>query len=372
MNIVTKLSDNLLPKLKAADELWIAVGMINLDGLLFLLRNTPTNCTRNFLLGVDLPTDPNALGKLNELQLKSNLNVRLFTESEFYHPKIYLKRSSNTFSGFIGSANCTNGGLNKNIELTIQVDDQTICTHLKSWFDSVFDRAKPLTSSFVKTYRAHYSERRRRKSEDEQAARDEKKAFTQKLEITLKQKNAFIRILRGYRQRHDYEDIRLKRQKSISELRSSLDYPHFDNVDVDLFFSIWELGHIIALPKPTIRREITKFSKLLRVLCDERMDVAQRYERVLAGDLRIRGVNKGLVSKILAIHNPTEYFVKNAKSEGALRKYGIELPRGLSRGEKYKITCRFLKEICTETSIENLAVLDYYLYLEGQNAARPT
>ena len=60
MNIVTKLSDDLLLKLKTADELWVAVGLISLDGLNFLLRNTPMNCTRNFLLGVDLPTDPNA------------------------------------------------------------------------------------------------------------------------------------------------------------------------------------------------------------------------------------------------------------------------------------------------------------------------
>lgn len=180
MNIVTKLSESLLPKLKAADELWIAVGLINRGGLAFILDNIPTNCALNFLLGVDLPTDPDALRKLNELQLKSNAKVRLFTDKEFYHPKVYLTRSSNTFSALVGSANCTGGGLDKNVELTIQVGDQTICAHLKSWFDSTFDRAKPLTDSYVKTYRARYAERRRRRSEDEKAARHEKKALTKR------------------------------------------------------------------------------------------------------------------------------------------------------------------------------------------------
>jgi HKD family nuclease len=160
MSIVTKLSDELWPKLKSADELWVAVGLINLNGLNFLLDSTRPNCTRSFLLGIDLPTDPEALHKLNELQLKPNLNVRLFTDQEFFHPKMYLLRTNNIFSGFIGSANCTNGGLNRNIELTIPVDDQMICAGLKSWFEARFDQAKRLTNFFVETYRAHYIERR--------------------------------------------------------------------------------------------------------------------------------------------------------------------------------------------------------------------
>ena len=141
MRIAIKLSDYLLPKLEAADELWVAVGLINLHGLNFLLDNTQTNCTRSFLLGIDLPTDPKALHKLNEMQLKPNLNVRRFRDREFYHPKMYLVRSNNVFSGFIGSANCTNGGLNRNIELTIQADNQMICAELKSWNEEKFYRA---------------------------------------------------------------------------------------------------------------------------------------------------------------------------------------------------------------------------------------
>ena len=190
--------------LEAADELWVAVGLINLHGLNFLLDNTQPDCTRNFLLGIDLPTDPKALHRLNEMQLKPNLNVnvRLLKDREFvYHPKMYLVRSKDTFSGFIGSANCTNGGLSKNIELTIQVDDQMICSELESWFEEKFDRADHLTSSYLEIYQAYYSKRRARQSEDEKVAMNlkERSAVSSreaKEEVVKIEKARFDRLLR--------------------------------------------------------------------------------------------------------------------------------------------------------------------------------
>jgi len=364
--LITKLSDNLISDIKTADEIWIAVALLNSTGLKFLTDKLPNNCIQNYLIGVDLPTDPKALWTLFEWQLKSNLTANLYTDSEYFHPKLYLFRKGNIYKGFIGSANCTNSGLNDNIELTVAVDDQEICKELKSWFEKLSGKAKPLTKKFLQSYQDDYNQRRERERAEERTSKREKQELNEEYEATLSARNEFIKVLRSYRlQTNQYNDVVAERKEKVKELRSTLDYPGFSDIDIDGFFSIWDLGHIIALPKPTIKREIKKFSKLLTMLCDEQMDIAVRYNRALEGDLKIRGVNEGLVSKLLVIHNPDLYFVKNDKTTTALKKYGIELPRGLSKGDKYKITCKFLRQICKETDIKNLAVLDHYLYLEG-------
>ena len=319
------------------------------------------------MIGLDLPTDPKALKKLNELQLKSDLNVRLYTEKECFHPKVYLIKKKKTYSAFVGSANCTNGGLFNNVELTTNTTNQAICRQLIKWFEQYFKIGKPLTTTFIEQYQAEYSERQERKKQEEKTTRKEKQILNEEFEATLSDKSQFLKILKQYRKDSDYSEIVADRQKTIKELRNDLDYPNYQTLDIDSYFSHWELGHLIAIAIPAIKRHIPQLKKLLKYLSDENIDIALRYDRALAGDLKVEGVSKAFVSKVLAAHRPDLYFVKNDKSEKALRKYGIQLPRGLTSGVKYKITCKFLQQVCKDTNIMDLAVLDYYLYLEGND-----
>lgn len=365
--LLTKLSDGLFPELKNADEIWIAVALINSAGLKFIQDKLPTDCIQNYLIGINLPTEPKALWTLFEGQLKSDLKVRLYTDKETFHPKVYLFRKGNNYKGFIGSANCTNGGLYNNIELGVCVDDQETCVQIKNWFDKLTKDAKPVTKKFLLKYQEDYLARRDKRKEDERTAEREKRELNEEYETTLTERAAFIKVLKNYRrQQDDYKAVQKERRATVKELRSTLDYPNFKNIDVESFFFIQELGHIIHIPKPTIKKEIKKFGRLLKMICDEQTDIAVRMDRALNGDLKIRGVSEGLLSKVLVIHRPDLYFVKNEKSDTALKKYGIEFPRGLSKGDKYKITCKFLQQVCKETEIENLAVLDKYLYNEGK------
>ncbi len=191
--------------------------------------------------------------------------------------------------------------------------------------------------------------------------------MNEEFEAILSEKSEFIKILKQYRKDSDYKAIVTDRQKTVDELRNDLDYPNYQTVDIDSYFSHWELGHLIAIAIPAIKRNIPQLKKLLKYLSDESIDIATRYDRAISGDLKVEGVSKAFISKVLAAHRPDLYFVKNTKTEKALRKYGIELPRGLTEGEKYKITCKFLRQVCNDTDIKDLAVLDYYLYLEGND-----
>lgn len=366
--IIQKLADPLKKELNQADEIWVAVALITKEGLKLILDNTPKDCRQSYLIGIDLPTDPKALKWLHDLGLTKDFSVQLFSQKEFYHPKVYLTRQKDKYVTFLGSANCTLGGLVGNIEISVRLDDQQTCRDILTWFNKLQKVAKPLTPTFITKYTSDYQVRQERKRLDETTASKEKRVLNEEFEATLKERSKLLKVLKGYRQSKGYSTDKNEREKVVKELRASLDYPSFQKIDVDHFFSIWELGHIIPLPKPTIKREIKKFSRLLRMLCNESVDIATRYNKALQGDLKIRGVGEGLVSKILTIHSPKDYFVKNTKSETALKKYGIQLPRGLSKGDKYKITAMFLKEIYKETNIADMAILDYYLYLEGNES----
>ncbi|MEI8202907.1 MAG: phospholipase D family protein, partial [Bacteroidota bacterium] len=144
-----KLSVNLKSELKNAEEIWVAVGLLNLTGLDFLLQALPDTCKLNFIVGIDLPTDPKALIKLLSLKGKRTTNVKILTES-FFHPKVYIIKSHKLFTAFIGSANCTNGGLNANIEMSIGTKETNICKELIGWFENtLLPISQPLTSDFI-------------------------------------------------------------------------------------------------------------------------------------------------------------------------------------------------------------------------------
>jgi len=363
--VITKLSSKIKSEFKKADEIWVAVALLNNSGLKFILDNLKDSSKKNFLIGINLPTDPKALKKLYELQLTSDFNVRIHTDKQYFHPKLYLSKNKSDFTGFIGSANCTNGGLNSNVELSLMTKETQTCEDLKKWFEKTYKIGKPLTLPFLSKYQADYDERLKRKKDDEKTANKLKKELEKEVEANFIQRKEFIKTLKSYRKQIDYQFWVNDRKESVKEIKESIDYPNFDNINLNDFFNIPALGKLLHIPKPSIQRNIRKFRKLLNMLCDDTIDISVRYNSAFEKKYKINGVSDSLISKILIIHNPNEYYVKNGKTNLALKKFGIEIPRGISKGDKYKITSKVLKEICEETGISNLAVLDYYLYEIG-------
>lgn len=364
-NIVENLKADLTKEIKNADEIWVAVALVTTSALDFILSQLSEDTSQNYLIGINLPTEPNALKKLHRLELKDKIKSRIYTSKEFYHPKLYVIRKGSKYVSFIGSANCTNGGLSKNIELSYKIDNQTECKELVKWFEKFNDEAIAITASFLKEYEKFYQKRLERKRADESDAQNLKKKLKQEHEVTMAAKKELIEVLKWHRKQPIYEQHKEERQGNVKRLRESLDYPTFKNINVDAFFSIWELGHLIAIPIPTVKKEINKLRNMLEYLCDDRIDIATRINEVLSGDLKIRGVAEAMISKILTIHNPKEYSIRNQKIDNVLTNYGIQIPKRISKGEKYKAVNTFLIQIAKKSNIDNLAVLDLYLYKEA-------
>ena len=164
--ITTKLSDNLRVAFKTADEIWVAVALLNIQGFDYIERTISKKCKINFIGGIDLPTDPAALTKLLNLKTKQTVSAYIFTDGIF-HPKVFITRVGDQFTSFVGSANCTNGGLNRNIEMTIEINDLSISKQLLAWFSKTQENSIILTADFISDYLPKYKNRIKRRKEDQ-------------------------------------------------------------------------------------------------------------------------------------------------------------------------------------------------------------
>ena len=362
--IISRLSDDLKTELKTANEIWVAVGLLNLNGLEFILKTIPSKCKMHFIACVDLPTDPKALTRLLSLKLKQNITANILIQ-EFFHPKVYIIKSNKRITAFVGSANCTNGGLKENIEMSIQSKEQEVCKELIYWFEKeLMPNSQPLTSDFIKDYKPKYDNRIKKRRKENEQINDFKEQEENKLEANIEYKTKFISELRKFRRTKEYLEHKKERQIIVRRLRKCLDYPNFKHIDFKTFFSIKELGTIVAIKvKSKILASQKKFTSLMKFICDETIPLKERIDEAMNGEKSIENIKEGFISKVLVIHRPKLYYVHNDAFIEILQPFNLTLPRGLSFGEKYELIRNILKEIMKETKIDDFATLDQCLWM---------
>ena len=234
--ITEKLSGDLKSELKKADEIWIAVGLLNYKGLLFILERVSKACRLNFVVGIDLPTEPKALSKLLSLKGKRPITAKVLTE-DFFHPKVYIIKSGRKLTAFVGSANCTNGGLEANIEMSIGTKDKNVCKELIKWFEkTLLPASQPLSFDFINQYKPKYDNRLKRITKEKAEIESIKEKEQIKLQANLRLRAKFISQLKHFRKKKEYLKNKKHRQLIVRELRKCLDYPNFKNLDLKLFF----------------------------------------------------------------------------------------------------------------------------------------
>lgn len=362
-SISSTLSTDLKTELKKADEIWIAVGLLNNSGLQFILDTVTKSCILNFIVGIDLPTDPKALSKLLSLKGKRRVTAKILTE-DFFHPKVYIIKSQRQSISFVGSANCTMGGLKENIEMSIVTKDSTVCKNLIDWFEKkLLPNSQPLTADFIKDYKPKYDNRIKRRKKEKEEIQGLKEKEEVKAQANIKARAKLILALQRVRKSKDYIQKVKDRQSVVRQLRKCLDYPNFKSIDLKTFFSIKELGTIVPIRvKAKILADRTKFAELMKLICNEQIPIKDRIDEALNGKFSIANVGEGFISKVLVTHNSKKYYLHNKVFTDKLRPFGLELPRGLSFGEKYELTRDILQLILKETSIEDFATFDHYIW----------
>jgi HKD family nuclease len=365
--IIQQLEKALKQDLKKANEVWVAVAMVSVKGLDFL-TTAARKAKMNMVVGVDLPTPPDVLETLFKNELTSNSwNVWLFDKG-YFHPKIYIIKSSNgKYIAYVGSGNLTVGGLKEHAEVSVRLTDQKACKQLLDIFKGYCSpiQSVKLTAEWLETYRSEFTLRNERRKQDEAATEGLKTGARKASQATMEREKEFIQELKKFRKSDDYEARRKARLKAIKTIKRSLDYDNgFRKPDIDSFFSVGELGQLRHLNKSHIIENLAAFKKTLKMLIDEEIDIAERYQSAVSqqGEYKIDGAAQALISKVLTSHDPHQYFVANSRSDLVFKEFGLRLPKGLNEGEKYKVMANFLREACDQANIPNFAVLDDYIY----------
>tara|TARA_R110002051_G_scaffold58469_1_gene107687 strand:- start:4175 stop:5452 length:1278 start_codon:yes stop_codon:yes gene_type:complete len=157
MKKVIRLKSEFEKLVRNAEEILVATAMMSDYGLSqFNERNE--DCLFQVLVGIDLPTQPSALQRMynDEIEVRVH-NVK----GQFFHPKVYLFNKGEKWTAFVGSGNCTMGGIERNIEMSIKVEDESTIKELIHWFGIYYDKhSQELTQDFIDDYTVMFNSRK--------------------------------------------------------------------------------------------------------------------------------------------------------------------------------------------------------------------
>ena len=356
-NIRFTIKDEVENLLSEAIEVNIAVALCS-NYAINALQNVPKSCKLRIVTGVDLPTP---LEVLRTLKIRYKKKARVYTES-FFHPKVYIFRLKNKeLVAYIGSGNFTEGGLLNNIEVFYKVEDQDECNNISGWFENVFNKSLCITDDLL----IEYKEYSRKWAKEENKRKYEIKAL---LSETNEKKRLFDSMKEKLKEiREDskvYDEICNERTDTVSRIKEALDYENgFENIDIDKFLKIKELGNIRQSYKKDLKRAVKshKLRDLFLMLCNDDESIEKRY-RAATEEYKIRGCDKNMITKVLAVHDPQKYMLWNGVTEDIMDKYDIRFERGTKEYQKYGHLCEEFKEIISELKIKDFVVLDLMMF----------
>lgn len=173
MIVHANIKSQLETELQNASSVWIASAMISYSGWDFIQKAIPSAATQFYLIGIDLATEPRVFESILSM---SEINARIYESQFTFHPKVYLiKKNDGTFTAFIGSSNTTKWGLEKNVEMNFQINDQKECRKLLDWFNSLYTDGYIITDDFIKDYKARFVKTNIKVKEIEKEAEEVKK-----------------------------------------------------------------------------------------------------------------------------------------------------------------------------------------------------
>ena len=355
-NIRFVIKEEVEKLLSEAIEVNIAVALCSYYAI-NALQNVAKSCKLRLVTGVDLPTP---LEVLRTLKSRYKKKARIYTES-FFHPKVYIFRLKNKeLVAYLGSGNFTEGGLFNNIEVFYKVKDQDESRNLLDWFENLFNKSLCITDDFL----IEYKEYSRKWAKEENKRKSEIKAL---LSETNEKKRLFDSLkekLKGIRESKVYNEICKERTDTVSRIKEALDYENgFENIDIDKFLKIKELGNIRQSYKKDLKRAVKshKLRDLFLMLCNDDESIEKRY-RAATEEYKIRGCDKNMITKVLAVHDPQKYMLWNGVTEDIMDKYDIRFERGTKEYQKYSHLCEEFKDIISELKIKDFVVLDLMMF----------
>lgn len=151
---------------KKADTLQVVSAWLTQnDGLSAVLARKTSSFKIQAIIGTHGDaTDPRSLEKV--VEVFGTKSLRIAANNPLFHPKLYLFHGrGHKSSAWIGSANFTNGGMNSNKELILEVDDSAVVSVMVAYFEDSWKKlSKQDVNEEIRLYKKmweHSRDRRR-------------------------------------------------------------------------------------------------------------------------------------------------------------------------------------------------------------------
>ena len=323
-------------------------------------------------------TEPPLLSSwLKETHRSDNFKCKVVTANHkkwTFHPKVLIVHGAQGAEfAVVGSGNLSAGGLRDNVECSLFTDNPNIISDLVKWFDYVYENfAVTLDEPKIREYKPLYNKFRARakKLDHEQS-----KALTRfghqlvhQEEARLKHWQRAVADAKRFFAKPEFAQEWQKHDDAAKRIRECLDYPqfHFGYRQWQDFLGISEFGNLarLNLSKKKLRNRLGRVRSAFRILTDDSTDIRSRLRRVLSGDAKVDGIGSNVITKVLTVHDRTRWPVYNSLVHGVLEGYGYELPRGLSKAEKYLKFAKLMQEFVHDTKAKDVYALDRFFISE--------
>lgn len=327
-----KCIDTIDPKVFFGDakEVWIAVALLQNHFAELLLSNVsiPDKNLIHIIVGIDLPTDPNAF----ETLYSAGCDIKVCTSNVTFHPKVYVvKKRNGRYSAIVGSANATAAGFNSNIELSVHSNDIPFTKSVIDWFNHIDKRTlHNVNRDFIEAYKKEFVDRQQNSVDQN---RQRVKQRIQNLWATVdeyKKKELIQQLKENLSKMRSSQSFR-DRHKVVEDLRSAMDVKHdFRSFNSKRFVEIAELGRIRSSQRNIFYQDETIIA-IKKVYTASEEDLADAIDNLCS----CKGIGIGYASKIMCVRDPKKYMVINGPAKDFLKRFGIKGISGQISGKRY-------------------------------------
>ena len=257
-----------------------------------------------------------------------------------FHPKVLLVEKSGATFAIVGSGNLSEGGVQKNVECSVYVDDPSVIVALREWLDFISSPEAgtvELRQSDIDLYRPKHKKFARALASASRHQKQIEKRLTREHEATLTDWNGAVNAAKRYFASAKFEDDWANNWRpAIADIRKLVPAPEFDYSAEAwrAFFARWEFGHLIPILRDVAFRRSATTKAGLRQLAASDGPTLQTLDDILNPDGRyyVSNVGVNLVSKIMAVNRPLQWPVFNGPVANVAEVYGYQPPKGASRG----------------------------------------
>lgn len=352
-------------ELRTAQSVKIATAFAHWSGWRLLLPHIKeVRGTVKLLTGLSFcQSEPRVLYDWCALSRNGRIEARLFADKRTtFHPKVLLVKNSRRAFAVVGSGNLSSGGFLENIECGLFSDDASVYSSVDAWFEKLFcdDRlTKQLRESDIRRYKKCFDAAKRANKQVVQLQHDAEDDIGKRHQAGLRNWKQAVDLAKAFFKSEEFRnDYAPELAGVVKQIKAALRYPtfDFDNDGLEDFYKIKTLGHLIEIRKPEVWRQRSKLQKGLRHLVDDSRSIEARLSSVLDGKYQVNGVGLNFLTKVLAVHDPSEFTVFNKPVEEALKDFRYEPTRGRSKAQHYlefaDLMRRFLKESAGRSTLD--------------------